>query len=51
MKKQYAVYEAPCVDVMEMQVEQSLLVGSYGDYGDYGDAGQDSGYLDPDFDL
>lgn len=43
MKKQNAVYEAPCVAVVDMQVEQSVLVGSYGDYGD---PGQDSEYLD-----
>lgn len=48
MKNLDVLYETPCVKVMEMQVEQSVLVGSYGDYGD---PGQDSDYLDPDFDL
>lgn len=51
MKKLNELYEAPCIEVTQMQVEQCVLAGSYGDYGDYGDPGQDSGYLDPDFDL
>ena len=48
MKKLNELYEAPCIEVTQMQVEQCVLAGSYGDYGD---PGQDSGYLDPDFDL
>lgn len=48
MKKLNEIYEAPCVEVTEMQVEQSVLSGSYGDAGE---PGQDSGYNDPDFDL
>lgn len=48
MKKLDVVYEAPSIKVMQMQVEQCVLAGSYGDYGD---PGQDSDYLDPDFDL
>lgn len=48
MKKQNELYEAPCIEVMQMQVEQCVLAGSYGDPGD---PGQDSGYLNPDFDL
>ena len=41
MKK--SVYEAPCAEVMEMQVEQCILSSSYGEPGD---PGQGSGYLD-----
>lgn len=48
MKKLNAVYETPCLEVTEIQVEQCILSGSYGEAGD---AGQESGYLDPDFDL
>ena len=48
MKKLNELYEAPCIEVMQMQVEQCVLAGSYGDLGD---PGQDSGYIDPDFDL
>lgn len=48
MKKLNDAYEAPCMVVTEMQVEQCILNGSYGDPGE---PGQDSGYNDPDFDL
>ncbi|MBQ6689493.1 MAG: hypothetical protein IJN02_09720 [Bacteroidales bacterium] len=48
MKKMKAVYEAPFLEVTEIQVEQCVLIGSYGDEGE---PGQDSGYNDPDFDL
>ena len=48
MKKLNELYEAPCIEVTQMQVEQCVLAGSYGDLGD---PGQDSGYIDPDFDL
>lgn len=48
MKKLNDAYEAPCMVVTEMQVEQCVLSGSYGDPGE---PGQDSGYNDPDFDL
>lgn len=43
MKKFNALYEAPRVEVTEMQVEQCILSGSYGDAGE---PGQDSGFLD-----
>lgn len=48
MKKLNYAYEAPCLKVAEMQLEQCILTSSYGDYGD---PGQDSYYNDPDFDL
>lgn len=48
MKKQNVAYDAPCMEVTELQMEQCILSGSYGEAGD---AGQESGYLDPDFDL
>ena len=31
MKKLNELYEAPCIEVMQMQVEQCVLAGSYGD--------------------
>lgn len=43
MKRTNAVYEAPCMEITEMQVEQCILSGSYGDEGE---AGQKSTYLD-----
>jgi len=49
MKKLNVVYEAPCLEVTEMQVEQCILSGS--PYGEDGAAGQESGYLDFDGDL
>lgn len=48
MKRLNEFYEAPCMEVMEVQVEQCILAGSYGESGA---PGQDSGYVDPDFDL
>ncbi len=48
MKKLNVVYEAPCMEIAEMQVEQCILSGSYGDLGG---PGQDSGFIDPDFGL
>lgn len=48
MKKLNVTYEAPCVEITEMQVEQCVLNASYGDAGN---AGQSSGYIDPDYDL
>lgn len=46
LKKEYAV---PQVEVEEMQAESGFALSS--DYGDYGEAGQQSGYLDSDFEL
>lgn len=43
MKKLNDAYEAPCLKVAEMQLEQCILTSSYGDYGD---PGQDSDYND-----
>lgn len=43
MKKQDVLYEAPCVEITQLQVEQCILSASYGDCGD---AGQDSDYRD-----
>lgn len=43
MKKLNDAYEAPCLKVAEMQLEQCVLTSSYGDYGD---PGQDSDYND-----
>lgn len=43
MKKLNELYEAPCIEVMQMQVEQCVLAGSYGDPGE---PGQDSGFID-----
>lgn len=46
LKKEYAV---PQVAVEEMQAERGFTLSS--NYGDYGEAGQQSGYLDSDFEL
>ena len=43
MKRTNAVYEAPCMEITEMQVEQCILSGS--PYGEAGAAGQESDYL------
>ena len=43
MKNMNLFYEAPCMEIAEMQVEQCVLSGSYGDPGK---PGQDSGYND-----
>ena len=42
-------YLTPRLEVEELQAERGFALSS--DYGDYGDAGQDSGYLDSDFEL
>ncbi len=43
MKKLNEHYEAPCIEVTEMQVEQCVLAGSFGEPGA---PGQDSGFID-----
>lgn len=43
MRTKNAAYESPCMEVIEVHVEQCILAGSYGDYGD---AGQGSGFID-----
>ena len=43
MKKENMFYDAPCMEMSEMQVEQCVLSGSYGAPGN---PGQDSGYND-----
>ena len=43
MKKLNELYQAPCIEVTEMLVEQCILAGSYGDPGA---PGQDSGFID-----
>ena len=42
-------YSAPQFAVEEMQAERGFTLSS--NYGDYGEAGQQSGYLDSDFEL
>lgn len=48
MKKLNELYDAPCMEIIDMQVEQCILTGSYGAPGE---PGQDSGYNDFDGDL
>jgi len=43
MKKSSEIYEAPCMEIIAIQVEQSVLTSSYGEAGE---PGQGSGYLD-----
>ena len=42
-------YTAPQLAIEELQVERGFSLSS--NYGDYGEAGQQSGYLDSDFEL
>ncbi len=42
-------YLTPRLEVEELQVERGFALSS--DYGDYGEAGQQSGYIDSDFEL
>lgn len=48
MKNLNELYETPCVEIIKAQVEQCILSGSYGKPGA---PGQDSGYVNPGFDL
>lgn len=50
MKKTREMYEAPFMEVAEVEVESGIAFSTR-EYGDYGVAGQDSGYNDSDFDL
>ncbi len=43
MKNLNPLYETPCLEVIEIQVEQSILTDSYGGPGE---PGQGSGFLD-----
>ena len=43
MKELKALYEAPSMEVIELQMEQCIMSDSYGGPGD---PGQGSGYLD-----
>lgn len=52
MSKVNKMYEAPYLEVADVQVESGIAVSPGDDYyGGWGDAGQDSDYIDPDFDL
>lgn len=51
MKKVNYLYEAPFLEVAEIEVESGIAVSPNGMYGDYGEAGQESDYVDPDFNL
>ena len=49
MKKVEEIYAVPSLEVEDLVVERGFSLSS--NYGDYGEAGQDSGYLDSDFEL
>jgi hypothetical protein len=49
MKKVEEIYAVPSLEVEELVVERGFSLSD--NYGDYGEAGQDSGYLDSDFEL
>lgn len=49
MKREVLKYSAPTLEVQEVEVELGFSISST--YGDYGEPGQDSGYLDSDFEL
>ena len=49
MKKTNEIYTIPSLEVEELVVEKGFSLSS--NYGDYGEAGQNSGYLDSDFEL
>lgn len=46
MKKVNQMYEAPFLEVAEIEVEGGIAVSPNGMYGDYGEAGQGSGFID-----
>lgn len=48
MKTENATYESPCMEFIEMHVEQCILAASYGNAGD---PGQGSGFIDFDDEL
>lgn len=45
MKKVNDMYEAPFLEVAEIEVESGIAGSPNGAYGDYGEAGQGSGYI------
>lgn len=44
-------YTQPAIDIENVMVERGIATSPGDIYGDYGNPGQDSDYLDPDFDL
>ncbi len=44
-------YTQPAIDIENVVVERGIATSPGDIYGDYGTPGQDSDYLDPDFDL
>lgn len=49
MKSEVLKYSTPTLEMQEVEVELGFSISST--YGDYGEPGQDSGYLDSDFEL
>lgn len=49
MKKVEKIYAIPSLEVKELVVERGFSLSS--NYGDYGAPGQDSGYIDNDYEL
>ena len=49
MKKTNEIYTIPSLEVEELVVERGFSLSSY--YGNFGEAGQESGYLDNDYQL
>lgn len=49
MKKVEKIYSIPSLEVEELVVERGFSLSS--NYGDYGEPGQNSGYIDSDFEL
>lgn len=49
MKGEEKKYSTPTLEVQELEVEMGFSLSST--YGDFGEPGQDSGYLDSDFEL
>ena len=49
MKGEEKKYSTPTLEVQELEVEMGFSLSSA--YGDFGEPGQDSGYLDSDFEL